>query len=1381
MPRSTIPQVVMPNRCKLIASWSISCLMLASSASWSALTDISNTPLINTSTASKPNIMLILDDSGSMASNYMPDAAGGVGDIGLKAYQCNGVAYNPSVTYTAPIKADGTSYSNMSLTAAADDGYNLTITSTSSSSTSMTIGTGPKTFITGSLTSYAVGDTLVISNGSNTMTGIVTNAQTNYVLFVIPVSQTITVNVASVTGSGTLTPWSIGKPATINLATDTNKNYYFKYSGSIPALSWTYNSTTSAVDPTTPFYKECLTGINATTTPTTTVLTKTTVTTSSSDAQNYANWYSYYRTRINMMRSATGLAFQSLTSNYRVGFTTISDNSVNSSGTFLDVDDFGTTQKTKFYSNLYSVDPTSTTPLRKSLAKVGRYYAKKASSSQTYDPMQNSCQRNYAILTTDGYWNDSDSDATKLDGSTQVGQQDGFDVRPMYDGSKNIVTTKTTTTYIQRNKTDTVKTSLYSLGKKSVVTSSSCPIFLQPNQTDTPGSGTEILIQTQSVISDVTYTTVRTLVSTNGSVTNDTSSTSTSTSQVSNNTVTNSSTISWTASGSSGTPYCNLFPPPVGTTYIKGSPSTTSAPATVTIVSTSTPTSSSTSTTQTSGGASNTLADVAQYYYKTDLRDSSLNNCNGNGGADVCTNQVPSSGRDTISTQHMTTFTVGLGVSGLVTYDKNYLTQASGDFYNIANGIGARPDWPAPASGGITAVDDLWHAAVNGRGQFFSAGDPATLIASLSGVLDGVNQALGTGGAAGSSSLIPTSGTDQVFQTSYKSQAWTGELQSNITLINSFTGDITYKSSWSVQAQLDSVLPPSRTIYYMKTTGSGASATRTLRAFNYTNLTADGLTASFDNFCTQSGGVPSQCASLNTAQKAVANAGSNVVNWLRGDRTYEQTNAANPLFRTREKILGDIVGSSPIYVGKPGFNYGDAGYATYAKNNASRAGMVYVGANDGMLHAFSADTSSGGTGGKEMWAYVPTMVMPNMYKLASTGYANNHIFMVDATPLAGDIKSSTGVWKSIVVSGLGAGGKGYFALDVTDPTSPAPLWEFTDTDLGLTVGNPVITKRADGTWVVIFSSGYNNSGVGYLYVLDANTGVQLLKIPTKDTANVFVGTAATPSGLGRINAWVDDITDNTAKRVYGGDLLGNLWRFDIDNLVQPNQASLLLAKLKIASITAQPITTQIEVATVTYNGVKYPVVFLGTGRYLGATDLTDTTTQTIYAIKDPLTNTSWGDIRTDARLVAQAFTTTGSGTSQQRTVSTNTVNWSNGIGWRLDLPTSGERVAFDPVLQYNILGVLSAIPGASTCVASGSSWRYFLDIATGSALTNAPGGIAGTYLGNSIAVGLSWVQTSQGPRTITTYSDGKQTIDTPPPPPKTAGKLQRTAWRELLN
>lgn len=1349
-------------------------LLLVSQAAWAALTDISNTPLINASVSSKPNIMLILDSSGSMSSDYMPDAAGLVGNTGLKASQCNGVAYNPSseVSYTVPVQADGSPYPSMSLTAAANDGYNLSTRYARTSATSLRISQDPKTLVMSSVTYYAVGNLVTIANGSNSMTGLITALN--------PSSKTITVDVSSSTGSGSFSSWTVSQVITKDLTTDASNNYYYAYSGAQPALSWTYNETSSTVITTTPFYKECDTGQaagpNGTTT---TVLTKVMVSTlTPAQQKNYANWYSYYRTRINMMRSATGQAFQVLNSNYRVGFTTIGDNTVTASSTFVNADDFGAAQKATFYASLYSADPSGGTPLRKSLSKVGRYFAKKA-PAQSYDPMQNSCQRNYAILTTDGYWNDSDTDALKIDG-TQINQQDGFDERPMYDGSMNVVTTKTTTKSVQQQKIVTVKTSVTSLGTKYVVTSALC---LLTNKTDTPGNGTETTAQTQTLVNNVTTSVVRTVVTTNGKVSSDDTATTVSTSTVSNNTVSATPIVNWTASGPASTPYCALFASP-GTTYIRGTPVVTNGTPVTTVVSNTGPTTTTTTTTQTSGGATNTLADIAEYYYKTDLRDSSLSNCSGNGEADVCANQVPASGQlDTISTQHMTTYTVGLGVSGLVTYDKNYLTQTSGDFYNITRGLNPRPNWPAPVSDKITTVDDLWHAAVNGRGQYFSAGDPNTLTKALSGVFEGINSALGTGGAASSSSLTPSSGTDQVFQTSYKSQDWTGDVQSNITVINPISGALSYTSAWTAQSQLDNKLPSARTIYYMKTVGSGASATRTLKPFQWAGyLDSDSTAGTFDGFCNHLVDKPAQCTSLalDATKLLAANSGLNLVNWLRGDQTYGQANASMALYRTRKHILGDIIGSSPAYVGKPRFKYTDAGYAAFVTSQKDRKGMVYVGGNDGMLHAFSADASDGGTGGQEKWAFVPTMVMPNLYKLASTAYATNHQYLVDGTPVAGDVKSASGTWKTIVVAGLGLGGRGYFALDVTSETTPLPLWEFTDADLGLSVGNPFITKRADGTWVVIFSSGYNNSGIGYLYVLDANTGVQLLKIPTKDTTNTAVGSAGTPSGLGKINVWVENTSDNTTKRVYGGDLLGNLWRFDLDNLVQPHQASLLLAKLKSSPTVVQPITTKPELSTVKYNGVSYPAVFVGTGRYLGTTDLTDTGTQTIYGIKDPMNNTSWGDVRGDTRMVAQTFTTIGSGTSLQRTASTNAVNWTTGIGWRVDLPSSGERVAFDPSLQYNIFGVLSAIPGASTCVASGSSWRYFIDVATGSALSSS-NGIAGTYLGNSIATGLSWIQTSSGPLTITTYSDGRQTIDTPPKPPTTQGKLRRTSWRELLN
>ena len=237
---------------------------------------------------------------------------------------------------------------------------------------------------------------------------------------------------------------------------------------------------------------------------------------------------------------------------------------------------------------------------------------------------------------------------------------------------------------------------------------------------------------------------------------------------------------------------------------------------------------------------------------------------------------------------------------------------------------------------------------------------------------------------------------------------------------------------------------------------------------------------------------------------------------------------------------------------------------------------------------------------------------------------SSHQFLVDGTPVVGDIFDGTD-WKTILVGGLNGGGKGYYALDISDPSSPKTLWEFSsDVNLGLSYGNPIITKRADGTWVVVVTSGYNNTagdGLGHLYVLNANTGSVLLNLATT------AGSSVNPSGLAKINAWVDTTTDNKAMRFYGGDLLGNLWRFDIDNRIAPsgNEAT-LLANFTVGT-TPQPITSIPKTLTVSSGASTYPVVVLGTGQYLGTSDITTTDQQSIYAIKDTLAATGWGNIR----------------------------------------------------------------------------------------------------------------------------------------------------------
>ena len=232
--------------------------------------------------------------------------------------------------------------------------------------------------------------------------------------------------------------------------------------------------------------------------------------------------------------------------------------------------------------------------------------------------------------------------------------------------------------------------------------------------------------------------------------------------------------------------------------------------------------------------------------------------------------------------------------------------------------------------------------------------------------------------------------------------------------------------------------------------------------------------------------------------------------------------------------------------------------------------MVYVGANDGMLHAFNAAT------GAEAWAYIPTIVMPYLYKLADAGYATNHRFYVDGPITVGDAYNGS-AWKTVLIGGLGGGGKGFYALDVTDPANPKALWEFSssdDDDMGYSYGNPILTKRnSDGKWVVLVTSGYNNTGgdsKGRLYVLDAFTGAQLSEIITDNSV-----TDPDVSGIGKVNNFViNTLVDNTTQYVYGGDLGGSLWRFDIDD-----ETSQRLGKTS-ATTGNQPITVRPELARV---------------------------------------------------------------------------------------------------------------------------------------------------------------------------------------------------------
>lgn len=1076
----------------------------------------------------------------------------------------------------------------------------------------------------------------------------------------------------------------------------------------------------------------------------------------SEEMTNFSNWYAYYQTRMQMMKSAAGRAFQPMDNRYRVGFNTIN----NVSSSYLPMGIFDATQKASWYSKFYAVNPGSSTPLREALVMAGRYFAGKKPTGMNDDPMEYSCQQNFTLLTTDGYWNGNDSSVKEMDGTTTMRNYDNVDS---------------------------------GLSKRS----------------------------------DGRY---------DGGLT----------------------------------------------------------------------------------GATNTLSDVAMYYYITDLRTATLGNCTGATGNTLCTspdpaktspvtldplNNVPTNTKDTLATQHMVTYTLGLA-DGLMTYIPDYETATTGDFSKIKSGAsGCRfsgsgiCNWPLPAQNTQEALDDLWHAAVNGRGTYYNARDPLSLSRGLAGALAGINVRLAAAAASSTSSPNITQTDRSIFSTTYRTTKWDGEVQAqyidpatgNVPVavarhtipavssisINATTGIVAVKSIghglvvsdlievknlnagtcgtayatvtakpvlsvidannftyqgdtagttttscsidnvpyvWSAQELLDSKVAgdatasvTSRTIYTFDST-----VTPYLKPFLYANLTT-AEQAYFDNKCAST--LLSQCtpANLSPAQITSGNSGANLVDYLRGRRALEQFTSPDTvaLFRPRDHLLGDTVNAKPAYVRSPQYAFSDnvsPTYSDFKSLQANRQAALYIASNDGMLHAFNADT------GNEMWAYVPKIIMPNLYLLASYDVASNtapHHYFVDGTPEVMDIyqasttdpKMSQG-WHTILVGGLNSGGRGFYALDVTNPAAPKGLWETcsdsvlcpgvknNDLDIGYSFGNPVITKDSQtGKWVVLVTSGYNNvspgTGRGYLFVLDAITGEILNKVDTG------AGSATTPSGLAKIGAWSDSgNTNNTVRIVYGGDLNGDLWRFDLGAVGSTTTPSATkIASLQDGLGNAQSVTTRPVLADVLLNVNALtlsgnPVVYFGTGRYLGTSDLSDTKKQSLYALKDDLSLTgvsaNLGSPRSRTDMVQKTLTQP---TPTTRTISGGTVNWTVKKGWYVDFdPTGvdlGERVNIDPKLSLGTLTVTTNVPESSACTTGGYSWDNQFDYKNGSAVETSTDGVVSRKVANALTVGTVIVRLPSGQlkQIITDATGNKITRGV-----NVSGTsvVRRVSWRELF-
>lgn len=1385
---------------------------------------LATAPLANsTTTTVKPNLLLVLDNSGSMDWDHMPDdVSDGGSDVpfaygyyGIRSNQCNQVYYNPATTYKAPVDATGTSFANATFTSAWTNGF-----STGSGSSNLQTGfTANQSGIGGNAGGTDAGGTAYYYNYSGAQT---TQLQKNYnsttntfykecnsaqyaspgkdVFTKIVLSNAAAATTATIVAScsscsstsvssiklnstqeimsGTAAGSTTTSTVASNIAAQINLCKLAKVGNCTTTGGHGYTATASGSTVTIAGLAATTASLIATQSGNMALERSIFPQTDATKLTNFANWYSFYRTRLLMMKTATGQAFSTIGNTYRVGFMKLSA----STSPTVTMAPFETSQRTNWYTALYGTVTSGSTPLRTALSNAGRYFAGKLAVT---DPLEYSCQQNFAIMSTDGYWNSGD-DINLTGTSNSLGNQDGTAGRPMYDGAQAGSTV--TTSYSRKN---------YS------TSSSGCT-----------GSKKRLLNQPQLQSCSVT-----------------------------------------TVGGVAGAETCTAWANNGASVYVSPYTSSTSTCASSVTVPSPNPSTrvvsgSPVTTAGASGGSSDSLADVAMYYYQTDLRTSALSNCGS--GVDLCENNVFINGSDNNTQQHMATFTLGLGASGWMNYSSSYLGDNSGDYAavklgSVADSSAVPPvcswqangticNWPLPGMSGsnglIANIDDLWHAAVNGHGAYFSATDSESLAAGLSNALTGIKNRKGSASAAATSTLNPVAGNNYAYFASYTTVIWKGNLEARG--INVDTGAIGANAFWCVENVVaDLCASPSTiaadtsgstTIYncvtpnsvictggtmvgtdclvQVATTCNGTMAskvsdlgdTRIIKTANSTgtaliNFDASYATANPTYFDAARISTLGQWSTLTAAQQTAAQ-GINLVNFLRGQYGHEDrtSNAvADRLYRYREAVLGDALESQPQFVGAPVFDYPYPGYAGFKAALAGRPANVYMGTNDGMMHAFAADT------GIERWAYVPSMVIPNMWKLADDNYGSIHTNFVNGTAVTSDVcisgcsDAATAVWKTIMVAGLNGGGRGYYALDITDALTPVLLWEFTptagigkikDDDLGYGYGRAVITTKADGSWVVLLTSGYNNTspgttGQGYLYVLNAYTGAKISKIGTG------VGSTTTPSGLGRIAAWNLESGGNKAGYVYGGDLLGNVWRFDINGTTPAVFGTgdvLKLAVLLDPLGATQPITTTPLLGKI----LNKRVIFIGTGKYLETGDLITTQKQTQYAIKDDDATSTLGNLR-GGLLVNQTLINNPDGTATRLVSTSNKVDFNSGFGWYVDFPdkasgtNAAERVNIDADLVEGALIVPTIVPSNTACAPGGFGWLNYFNYLDGTAI-----GIASIKFDSPI-VGVSKVYTDTGAAlSVVTAGGGVEPPVTPPkyaPPP--GFQKNRVIWREL--
>lgn len=756
----------------------------------------------------------------------------------------------------------------------------------------------------------------------------------------------------------------------------------------------------------------------------------------------------------------------------------------------------------------------------------------------------------------------------------------------------------------------------------------------------------------------------------------------------------------------------------------------------------------------------NTLADWAYYYWKTDLRTGLGNNVSPympfTTGNSVNDENDPRNNPATW--QNMVNFTVGLGLSRAMS-NAAQPTWGGTTFANydeLMNMATNGRRWPTVGDDNANNVYDLWHAAINSRGEFFSADSPDSLVRAFDTVLARIgDRSSSAAKPAISSGLVDGGGSgwlSYAYQTFYASnESWAGDLKAytRTRIFNSALGKYETLTSeqWSARSMLASRSYASRNIKISSATG----LTR-LKALTWANAGDAFTSGSLAYYLRQNpeDGDTLESTSTKAAQR---------LSFLLGDRYGEGS-----LFRERKTVLGDMIGSSPAVVRGARYLVGVANslegndkYSAFYLAQEKRVPHVYVGANDGMLHAFDAQT------GQETFAFVPTAVFPKLHKLTGRNYEGaHHQFYVDGSPVVADVYINN-EWRTVLIGTLRAGGKGIFALDVTEPANIKLLWEFGESNLsgkevglGYSFSRPTVARLHDGKWAVVTGNGYEaatkDNGKAALLLINVADGTLIKSLDV-------VGKDGVANGLSTPKV-VDMNVDGVADYAYAGDIQGNMWRFDLlpsgplDKdmpFKRPEPISDETTRTMGFKVAYQgkPIFSAVtsgnvrQSITASPSVIRHPsgyglLVSFGTGKYYEEGDKNGaTSTQSIYGIWDaysqrPAKSSQQPTSMTRSNLQAQSMDTSLTSVTSGRearvlsdndvqwavpTISSSdpdTVTWSNNkYGWYFDLRLPGEMMVeamsdFGDSLVFQTL-----VPNNDPCLSGVENWTYAIDPASG--------------------------------------------------------------------